>query len=221
MTVAGANRRFFFFTALTAVMTMAAWAYGHLFHGIEIVHGIVVPLSFLGLGMLIKYGDQAFDENSYSKRKTILLAIPGGLWMGLLMAFDAGSATIFMGILLSLLLAGKYDNIAFQLGFGTALAIGVGSLLLGFSTISVLGAAIVLALSFLDEKVNDLPGVDRANRWWEVLFHHRSFLKIGVLALCLLGLLPSLLYFFAFLAFDFGYIAIEAFSDREEVPALG
>lgn len=187
----------------------------------ELAFTILIPASFLGLGMMIKYGDQAFDANAYSKRKALLLALPGGIWMGSLMAVDPGSATIFMGVLIALLLAGKLDNLPFKLGFAVALAMFVTFLLMGIGGINAIGALVVLAFAYVDERANDLPLVDRGNGWAATLLRNRPFLKIAVLALCLVGALPSLLYFFAFLAFDLGYSAVEAFSLRGEVPSLG
>jgi hypothetical protein len=216
-----ASERLFIYSLLAAVMTVAAWCHGVLFDRHELAFNILVPVSFLGLGMLIKYGDQAYDADAYSKRTTLALALPGGIWLGSLMAVDPGSATIFVGMLFALLLAGKLDNLAFRIGFGVALIIVAASLLLGVGSIDAAGVLVVLAFAYLDEKTNDLPWVDSGRGWKAVLLHNRPFLKIAILALCLIGILPSLMYFFAFLAFDLGYSAVEAFSLRRGVSSLG
>lgn len=222
MTVrARASKRLLIYSLLTATVAMAAWLYGLLFDSSGLLRNLFVTLSFLGLGILIKYADQAYDEDVYSRRATLLMAVPGGLWMGALIAVDGGAATICLGLLFALLVAGKYDNLPFRIGFVVALIFGIAAVLLGGSTFSLLGALIVLAAAFVDEKANDLPGVDGGSDWKAVLFHHRPFLKVAVLALCLVGILPSLLYFFAFLAFDFGYVLVEALSVPTEAPALG
>jgi hypothetical protein len=202
-------------------MAVVAWLYALYLDDTTLLRNMFVPLSFLGLGMLIKYGDQAFDENVYSKRKTLLLALPGGLWMGSLIAVDEGSATIFAGVLIALLFARKYDNLAFQVGFGAALLIGAVGILSGIGTFEPLGVVIVLIAAFVDERTNDLPGVDGGTSWKAVLLQHRPFLKITVLVLCLVGMLPSLMYFFAFLAFDFGYVLVEALSMSKGATAVG
>lgn len=217
----GASNALFTYSLLAAVMTLAAWCHGVLFDRLDLAFNILVPASFLGLGILIKYGDQAYDAGVYSKRNTLILALPGGIWLGSLMSVDAGSATIFLGMLLALLLAGKLDNLAFRMGFGVALSIFVASLLLGIGSVEIIGALAVMAFAYIDERANDLPGVDGGRGWRAVLLHNRPFLKIAVLALCLVGLLPSLMYLFAFLAFDLGYSAVEANSLRREVPSLG
>jgi hypothetical protein len=222
MTVrAGASKRLLFYSLLTAAVAAAAWLYGLFFDHSGMLRNLFVTLSFLGLGILIKYADQAYDEDVYSRRATMLMAVPGGLWMGVLIAVDGGAATICIGLLFALLIAGKYDNLAFKIGFVVALSFGLGAILLGLGTFDLLGAGVVMAMAFLDERANDLPGVDNGRDWKAVLFHHRPFLKVAVLVLCLVGILPSLLYFFAFLAFDFGYVLVEALSIAKEAPAVG
>lgn len=216
-----ASNDLFVYALLAAVMTLAAWCHGVLFNRLDLAFNIIIPASFLGLGILIKYGDQAYDADVYSKRNTLILALPGGVWLGSLMSVDPGSATIFLGVLFALLLAGKLDNLAFRVGFGVALSIFAVSLVLGTGGFEAIGVVAVLVFAYIDEKANDLPGVDGGKGWKAVLLHNRPFLKIAVLGLCLVGILPSFMYFFAFLAFDLGYSAVEAFSLRREVPSLG
>jgi hypothetical protein len=124
-------------------------------------------------------------------------------------------------VLIALLFARKYDNLAFQVGFGAALLIGAVGILSGIGTFEPLGVVIVLIAAFVDERTNDLPGVYGGTSWKAVLLQHRPFLKIAVLVLCLVGMLPSLMYFFAFLAFDFGYVLVEALSMSKEATTYG
>jgi hypothetical protein len=215
------DKRLFFYSSLAIVMTMAALFHGVLFNSSEIAMDVLIPLSFLCLGMMIKFGDQAYDANAYPKKTALLLALPGGVWLGSLMAVDAGSATIFMGVLIGLLLAGKLDNFAFGIGAGVAAVIEIAALLTGFGTIDIAVMLVVLVFAFVDERANDLPGVDGGRGWKAVILQNRPFLKIAVLVLCLMGLLPSLLYFFAFMSFDLAYSVIEVLSLRKEVPILG
>jgi hypothetical protein len=215
------DKRLFFYSSLAIVMTMAALFHGVLFNSSEIAMDVLIPLSFLCLGMMIKFGDQAYDANAYPKKTALLLALPGGVWLGSLMAVDAGSATIFMGVLIGLLLAGKLDNFAFGIGAGVAAVIEIAALLTGLGTIDVAVMLVVLVFAFVDERANDLPGVDGGRGWKAVILQNRPFLKIAVLVLCLMGLLPSLLYFFAFMSFDLAYSVIEVLSLRKEVPILG
>ncbi|MDW5562506.1 MAG: hypothetical protein SA339_04695 [Methanomassiliicoccus sp.] len=217
----GANQRLFIYSVLATVMTLAALFHGVVFQRSDLVMDVLIPASFLGLGVMIKYGDQAYDTDSYQRRTALLLAFPGGIWLGALMAVDLGSATIFVGILVALLMAGKLDTLAFRIGAIVAIIIEAAALLTGFGTIDPVGVIMIIVFAFIDERVNDLPWVDNGRGWMAMLFHNRPFLKVAVLALCLVGFLPSLLYFFAFMAFDLGYSAVEAHSLRRGAVAVG
>ncbi|MCK7510423.1 MAG: hypothetical protein MZV70_44480, partial [Desulfobacterales bacterium] len=63
---------------------------------------------------------------------------------------DEGSATIFIGLLLALLIASKYDNIAFKLGFVVAGSIAVLAVLNG-NLFHMVGALAVMVAAFADE----------------------------------------------------------------------
>ncbi|NLK25961.1 MAG: hypothetical protein GX307_05220 [Euryarchaeota archaeon] len=197
------------FAALAGASLVCAWAVGIFVDQRDLIYSIILPTSYLLLGMLIKYGDQAFDANVYSQHNAIALALPGGLWMGAIMLYDAGTTMIFVGLLIGLLVAHKYDNGSFQLAFIVAMAMGVAALLMRDS-LSVLGIASVIILAVLDEKIDSLP-VDE-NTVISKLFHQRPMLKIGVLILCVAGMLPSFMYLFAFLSFDFGYSLVDVVS---------
>ncbi len=132
--------------------------------------------------------------------------------MGSLMVLDGASATIFLGVLIALLLAAKYDNPAFQLGFVVAAGMAITAVILGKGSVDIAASIVVLVAAYVDERVNDLAWVERRGSVAARLLHQRPFLKVAILALCLAGALPSLLYFFAFLAFDFGYSLMEAYS---------
>jgi hypothetical protein len=204
------GRTVFIYAALTAAVAFMAWAYARTYHEAEVFRDLVITFSFVGLGMLIKYGDEAFDDGVFSRRATLALAIPGGLWMGALMIYDAGSATIFAGLLLALLFAGKYDNAAFKVGFATAGILAVVAFYLSPSSINFIGIAAVFAAALLDELGNDNSEAMRRGVLSNFL-RERPFLKLVVLLLCVFSVLPSFLYLFAFLGFDFGYTLVERF----------
>jgi hypothetical protein len=217
----GDRKRLLVYSALAVIMTGAALSHGLLFGRNELAMDVLIPFSYLGLGMMIKYGDQAYDAGAYPKRTALLLSLPGGVWLGSLMAVDPGSATIFLGLLIGLLLAGKLDNLAFGIGAVTAVAITALALLAGASTFSLVGSLVVLVFAFIDERTNDLPWVDEGRGFKAAVLHNRPFLKAAVLALCLAGILPSILYFFAFMAFDLAYSVVEVLSLRRGVPSVG
>jgi hypothetical protein len=160
--------------------------------------------------MAVKYGDQVFDLNIGSKRKAILLSVPIGLLMGALIFLDEGSATIFIGLLLALLIASKYDNIAFKLGFVVAGSIAVLAVLNG-NAFHLVGALAVMVAAFADEVLSD-RGDRMKGGTLALVLKERPVLKAAVLVLCLVGALPTLLYFIAFLGFDTGYSFVEQIS---------
>src|SRR5665647_676587 len=104
---------------------------------------LLVVLSFPLLGGLIKYGDQSYDSGRFSKRVSLALALPVGLLMGSLILWDRGSATIFIGMLVALLITAKYDNLAFKLGFAVAAIFAVMSFLNFPKNFDLLGAGLI------------------------------------------------------------------------------
>jgi len=206
----GWNRRAKLYFSLTVLLILVAWTYTWFSREVPLHHHLLIPFAFVTLGMAIKYGDQVFDLNIGSKRKAILLSVPIGLLMGALIFLDEGSATIFIGLLLALLIASKYDNLAFKLGFVVAGSIAVLSVLNG-NPFHLIGALVVMGAAFADEVLSD-----RGDRMDEgktaLLLKERPVLKAAVLVLCLVGALPTLLYFIAFLGFDTGYSFVEQIS---------
>lgn len=192
-----------FFSGIMALITVVI-GYAFILLGSQFnLVTLLLPFSYLILGFLIKYGDQAYDEGLFSRRKALLLAFPSGILLGSLMALDSGTATIAIGLLFSLLLAGKYDNYGFVAGFIISISISIVAILHGLGSPHMGGILLVGAASYIDEWADD-----RAEGWanmFACLLRQRPFLKIMVLALCITGILDSYLYFFIFLSFDFGY----------------
>lgn len=199
-----------FFGALALAAAVMAMMVSYFVDQADLTYSLILPLSYLLLGVLVKYGDEAFDSCAYSRRAALLLALPAGLWMGALAVLDNGTAVIFIGLLLSLLIAGKYDNIAFRIAFLAAIALSLSAVLL-HGQISLAAIAVVFALSLLDEKVDAAPADEDVSLSARIM-RQRPLLKMGVAALCIVGALPSFMYLFAFLSFDFGYSMVEVAS---------
>lgn len=206
------GREALFFGILTVLVTICAGAYAYLMDEMNLNQQLVIAFSFVSLGMLIKYGDQAFDTDVFSRRSATILAIPGGIWMGALILLDVDSATIFLGLLLALMIAAKYDNIAFKLGFLIAGGIGLYAAVIAPSPEMLVGIVVVFGAAFIDERINDVEWVERADTPAAWILRQRPVLKVAILVLCMLSILSSYLYFFAFLGFDFGYSFIESIS---------
>lgn len=200
-----------FFLMLTIIMLCLALILGA-WEEAGLYRQFFVPFSFVSLGIMVKYGDQAFDTDAFNRRLALFLSIPGGLLMGSLIALDLNSAIIFLGLLFSLLFAGKLDNVAFKIGFVLALAVGASFLILGMKSVSMIGIIAVFSASLLDERVVDMERVAGGKGPLFTVIKQRPFLKITILLLCVFSVLSSYLYLFAFLAFDFGYSYVEAVS---------
>jgi hypothetical protein len=214
------KRRVALLAAATLAVAATAWIYAVLAGLVHEQHVLLIPFSFVSLGMLVKYGDEAFDTRVFSRKLSTALSVPCGVWMGFLILYDPGSATILIGLLLALLVAAKYDNEAFRLGFLVAGAMALASFIRFPDNASLLGVLVVFLAAYADEVVSDMADV-RSGRRWDLL-RTRPILKGTVLLLCLVGILPSLLYFFAFLGFDLGYSFVEAYADlrRYDHPAV-
>jgi len=196
----------------TIAVTAIAWAHAFFFGHAWTFLQIVVPFSFVSLGILIKYGDVSFDDGEFDQNVSKALAIPCGLWMGSLILADPDSATIFIGLLLALLVASKYDNTAFKVGFLTAGLLAVVSFIRFPDNASYVGVVIVFLAAFLDEKVSDWADRRKDTGIMGRIMRERPVLKVAILLLCVTSVLSSYLYFFAFLGFDLGYSFVEKLS---------
>jgi hypothetical protein len=199
------------YAVLLVITTLTAWAYTFLTRSGELHRDILIAFSFVTLGMLIKYGDEAFDVRVFSRTKTLALVIPGALLMGGLILTDVSSGVIFTGLLLALLMAGKYDNSAFRIGFVVAFSIAILAYALSPQTFHPVGVAVVFMAALADEHFSDRADRKQEPKLMDRVLQERPFLKIAVFALCALGILSSFLYFFAFLGFDFGYSLVERY----------
>lgn len=189
-------------------------------------HSILLTLSYALLGSGMKYVDQAFDLDVFSKKTATLMAIPGAILMGLLMATNGSSATIFLAIVIGLALTRKVDNIAFQTGlFFLILAPIFFSSIIQIQWIPF---ALLFSAGIADEYTSDWADLKIKKRTieealskgkptpikqkiLEMLFEHRIIMKIMVLLLVLAGLFQPI-YLLAFLAFDLSYKAVELYS---------
>ncbi len=184
--------------------------------GLDSAFMLSLPLSYLLLGMLIKYGDQAYDVGCFDKRKALILAIPCGLWLGYMMINDPSTATIGVGMLLGLLAAGKYDNRGFIVGFAISITIAAAGYLEGSLQLALGGLVVVILATIADEKVNDMARVEARMTLLDRILYQRPLLKIAVLSLCILGIFPSYAYLFMMLSFDFGYGLVDCVSSDGE-----
>jgi hypothetical protein len=170
---------------------------------------LLVAISFTLLGGLIKYGDQSYDSGRFSKRVSLVLAVPGGLLMGSLILWDKGSATIFIGMLGALLITAKYDNLAFKLGFAVSAIFALISFMSFPNNVDLIGAGLIFLSAFADEVGSDRADRSGSNSLLGRALKERPFMKIAVLIVCAVGIINSFAYLFAFLAFDMAYSFVE------------
>ncbi len=169
-----------------------------------LVSQIVIILAFAVIGAGLKYIDDAFDEDTFSKKKAILIApIIVLIWICLSL-FDSVSATILFSILFAVLLTGKIDNLIFKVSTIALISILFLTQMLNLLWIPLV---ILILMGVADEKGNDYVDNHATLKLVEFFFSYRFCMKMGVLSLCILTLLPWL-YLLAFLAHDGAYESV-------------
>lgn len=164
----------------------------------------LLTLFTLGLiaGSLIKLADDITDKNLPLNR---LFAVPFGLAYGLVMGYlminDADAAILFGGIVIGCLVTGKINSTGHYFGLFAILTV----LFLNGIKISPLVLP-VAALAALDELKDALP-LPRA------IFEYRLFLKLGILALVISGIM-GLNALVLLIAFDSAYIITDRINSR-------
>lgn len=161
----------------------------------------IIILAFATIGAGLKYIDDAFDEDTFSKKKAIMVApIIMLIWISLSL-FDPISATILFAIILAVLLTGKIDNTIFKVC--TIILISI-LLLTQIQNLLWIPLIFLIIMGVADEKGNDYVDNHHSTKFIQFFFTYRCCMKLGVLSLCTLTLLPWL-YLFAFLAHDISY----------------
>jgi len=174
------------------------------------IYIIVVLYAFLGAA--IKFIDQAYDEERYSRKLANVIAIVAGITMGGLMALDSPFSTAFYGAMIfSLVLARKIDNRAFLAG---TLVAALTLLVLWPVTgpVVLLAPLIIFILAgFLDEVVDDLAQKAQAPKIVRWVMLYRPLSDVALVAMMLLGWFPWY-YLVPYFAFTFAYLAMERLS---------
>jgi hypothetical protein len=163
---------------------------------------IVLAFAFIGAGL--KYIDDAFDEDAFSKKKALAIAPLIVLAWICLSLFDSVSATILFSILLAVLFTGKIDNLIFKV-----CAIVLVLVLVLTHALNLLWAPLIFLtlMGIADEKGNDYTDTHSTFTLVTFFFSYRFSLKGGLLVLCTLSVIPWL-YLLALLAHDGAYEAV-------------
>lgn len=166
--------------------------------------------TFALIGGGIKYIDEAFDEEIYSKKiATAVAAILLVLWIGISI-LDTTSATILLAVLLGVLFTGKIDNSV----FGASTSAIVASLAF-MEKVIFLPLLVLTFTGIIDEKGNDYVDTHQTNKIIAFFFLHRFTMKVGLLALSLAGVF-AIQYLLAFLLFDISYDTVGFFSSESK-----
>lgn len=168
------------------------------------MNSIIIVLAFAFIGAGLKYIDDAFDEDLFSKKKALAIAPLIVLAWICLSLFDSVSATILFSILLAVLLSGKIDNTIFKV-----CAIALVFVLVLTHALNLLWAPLIFLtlLGIADEKGNDYTDTHSISKLVTFFFSYRFCMKLGLLVLCSLATIPWL-YLLALLAHDGAYEAV-------------
>lgn len=107
------------------------------------------------IGGSLKYIDSVYDDNVFNKKLALFFSVLTGLVFCLVIALNEYAAAIYIGIVISVIIAGKIDNFAFSLC--TAI-IFIGVTLLGTKGllhVNIITLAVIVTTSFIDEIGND------------------------------------------------------------------
>ena len=173
----------------------------------------LITYSILGGG--IKYIDDAFDTNIFSKKLAYILAPFLAVLGFYCMMINPISATILLAIVAGVFIKGKIDNLAFISAFIMvlilALSLGVELMILPLILLSAAAILDEIGNDFIDSKKATLDKDRFINKFALYYFGHRWVLKTAILFLVFLNVVP--LYFFgAILLFDYSYVAVDVFS---------
>jgi hypothetical protein len=160
---------------------------------------IIIAFAVIGAGL--KYIDDAFDEEMFSKKIAMLTAPILVILWACLSIFDSISATILFSVLFAVLLSGKVDNFVFEL---SSISLVLILFLTQMSHLLLAPLFVLTVMGITDEKGNDYVDKRRIHEVWEFFFAHRCSMKVGIFGLCMVSLLPWP-YMIAFLAFDTAY----------------
>lgn len=182
---------------------------------------LVLLVTHLVLGAGVKYIDAAYDDGTFSKRCTFLVAIQLGIGAGITMIFAKPSLIIFLSVIIGVIFTGKLDIGPFRIMTLVALLLPYiynnASLPLTYNEWALVFC--MSAAAAIDEIGNDLADNNTLHGTIAVFFLYRSSLKIFLVLTAVLNYLP-IMYSIAFFCFDLGYLLVTLESERRQETKL-
>jgi len=176
------------------------------------------------LGAGIKYIDASFDEKVFSKKKALVFAPLLGILWAYTMLVNEISTTILLAVILAVLIKGKIDNYAHQIGLIT---IAIFSILVIFfidgNELMLLPLLLLTSAGLIDEVGNDVIEYNKKYlkngrfryRFAIYFFGRRYLMKVAILYVVLLGIFPWY-FLMAFILFDESYIMMDIYSQSRQ-----
>jgi hypothetical protein len=171
---------------------------------------LVLGYAFLGGGL--KYIDQAYDENAFSKFFAKILAVLLGFIMGYLMAVDTYFSTAYLAaMIVGVFVAKKIDNFSFIIVVtGALFSLCIFSLFYSIH-LSILPFLFFSTATFLDEICDEEAHRKKFNKHLRKFFQLRPLSDITLFGLILSGFF-NWFYLLPYYAFFISYITVEKLS---------
>ena len=165
-------------------------------------------ITALAVGFLSKLTDVQVDEKRFFyKNLKFATGLAYGLLYALAMSFGVELATLFLGIAIAVLLAGKVNSKAHQFaiaGFLAAIAF------FGFPKVDFVLLSGFVLFAIVDEFLNDYFDVRQSKGILPEIAKYR--LSLEAFSLAVSAYTGDWIYFAAILAFDLGYLIAEKVS---------
>lgn len=161
---------------------------------------VVLAILFILSGFSMKYSDDYFDVG-HNNKLAIIFGIVCAVASSLATIWDAGSAYIFIAILIGNLLALKVDG---KHHIATLIVYVLICIICGIPELSIAVLIIAMISALLDEIGHEKIGSITNNKYVNLFFEYRCVMKVVILLLALFGAF-GFEVFLLFLLFELSY----------------
>ena len=169
---------------------------------------------FAAVGATLKFIDQAYDENLYSKTTALLVSPLCGFFAGYLGSLDPNFFVLLLAVTIGCIVSRKIDNPAFFIAsviFIFTLILRTQEIEFQMSHLIILGILSVCA--YIDEVENDQADRCQRKRPREIFFRYKGLMKLTVVITWILEYL-RLEHVICFFLFDSAYLFVDLWSTR-------